>query len=112
VLLGSGDAIPLRTGNPRTALRFRQWYRVIEHPDTSARDRMELVITGYDYALLTADGNAELLAFHWHPEAQDPLGLERTVTFHHLHVGSAAAALQPLKKVHAPTGPTALKSVV
>lgn len=79
----------------------------------SPRRPQRVEVISYFYQLSTQTGG-EIIAFHWAPATTDP----DTVTFPHLHIGSAIVSGQTtirprdLHKAHVPTGIVSLAAVV
>ncbi len=108
--LNSGRNVPLTATVPHIALRLHQWFRLVNSPEAVRDERWRVSITSYDYALLNPDTEAELLAFHWHPELAE--GGMQLVTFPHLHIDSSVLSEPALTKMHIPTERIAVEDVV
>lgn len=104
LILGpAGDSVRL-DHDRGLALSAVLYYQLVEATDPigswTARP------TAYYYALEDLDGR-EVLAYHWHPEAQGQ------IAFPHLHLGAGAAPQGfDLVRVHLPTGQISLEAVL
>lgn len=68
------------------------------------RRGLHVTTTRYFFTLSTAD-EREIVAYHWHPQNQ-------SVTYPHLHIGSARGAGDVATRAHYPTGRVTLEMFV
>lgn len=87
------DPVPLR-GAENLALSVRHDYRIVRGEGLY---RWKVQTVGYYYELQT-EFNAEIIAYHWHPESRSPL------VFPHMHIGKGSGAtVKGLFERHFPT---------
>jgi len=95
--------LPSRMG--RLALTMYEWFQ-IGTVMTTGRNRFEVVITGYTYAIRD-ESEQEIIAWHWHPERA------HTAPHPHLHIGAGALVRrEELYRAHLPTGIVTVADVV
>jgi hypothetical protein len=103
VLLGQGEPIRLR-GPQRIHLRVRMRVRLFQAEPP--RGLWDTQTAAYDFRL-SAQGDREIVAYHWHPEGQSH------VQTPHLHLGPGAEiGHAALRQAHLPTGSVPIQDVL
>lgn len=94
------------------ALRLAQQYRLLGSAHTPRQERWQVALSGYTYAIVAGGPEeAEIIAFHWHPERGDPDG--RLVSWPHIHIGDAELRRVHLThRRHIPSGVIAIEDVL
>lgn len=72
-------------------------YEFRRRSDLPARQGWQVRVAKYLYAVERTDTEAEVVAFHWHPDTPTP-------PYPHLHIGPAATPPAFLSRAHIPTG--------
>lgn len=102
LVLARGESV--RLASPAgLALRVTENFELVQN--LAVRDRWQIVVSGYWYAIERLNTEEEILAFHWHPHVE-------SVTFPHLHLGRALGADVAFAKAHVPTGQLTLRAVL
>jgi len=112
LVLNNFDPVPLRGAYP-LLLAVERVARIVPTGSGDADAAFDLATVRYSYQITTRE-DAEVLAFHWTPDAASP----PAVTYPHLHIGRALVAgqtalrLGDLHKARIPTGVIPLAAVI